>query len=44
MKKALTLWIRPRAWTEHFNQDAFAVMKAFGINDRRPGNTEWDSN
>ena len=34
---------KAKAWTEHFNQDAFAVMKAFGINDRRPGNTEWDS-
>lgn len=34
---------KAKAWTEHFNQDAFAVMKAFGINDRRPGNTEWDT-
>ena len=34
---------KAKAWTEHFNQDAFAVMKAFGINDRRPGNTEWDA-
>ena len=34
---------KAKAWTDHFNQDAFAVMKAFGINDRRPGNTEWDA-
>ena len=41
-EKGIDTVAKAKAWTEHFNQDAFAVMKAFGINDRRPGNTEWD--
>lgn len=42
-EKGIDTVAKAKAWTEHFNQDAFAVMKAFGINDRRPGNTEWDT-
>lgn len=42
-EKGIDTVAKAKAWTEHFNQDAFAVMKAFGINDRRPGNTEWDA-
>ncbi len=32
-----------KAFAERFSEDAFAVMKAFGINDRRPGNMEWEA-
>lgn len=42
-EKGIDTVAKAKSWTEHFNQDAFAVMKAFGINDRRPGNTEWDA-
>lgn len=31
---------RAREYTAAFNKDGFAVMRAFGINDRRPGEAE----
>ena len=31
---------RAKAYSETFNKDCFAVMKAFGLNDRRPGDVE----
>lgn len=31
---------RAKSYSETFNKDCFAVMKAFGLNDRRPGDVE----
>lgn len=39
-KRGLMTVERAKAYSETFNKDCFAVMKAFGLNDRRPGQVE----
>lgn len=31
-----------KAHASSFSKDSFAVMKAFGLNDRKPGDSEWE--
>ncbi len=42
-ERGITRLTDAKAFAERFSEDAFAVMKAFGINDRRPGNMEWEA-